>query len=167
MFAGIHTFVILLIDSVSFCPFGLDFNFAFEFRLTDELWTKVSTWWRTSYANTRVYSVDGNALQAFYKNARKLKEFNLFHDTPNGSWERSIKLRQIEILDELSFATYQASKKKIEQNPKRSDKRSRDKNRKDGNRSSGKKSKLKCDYCKNSGTPRKNALSKTLNSVRN
>ena len=85
------------------------------------------------------------------KTQEKLNEFNLFHDTPNGNWERSIKLRQIETLDELSFAAYQASKKTKEQNPKRSDKRSRDKNRKDGNKSSGKKSKLKCNYCKKLG----------------
>jgi len=85
------------------------------------------------------------------KTQEKLKEFNLFHDTPKDSWERSIKLRQIETLDELSFAAYQTSKKKKEQNPKRSDKKSRDKNRKDGNKSSGKKSKLKCNYCKKLG----------------
>ena len=53
------------------------------------------------------------------KTQEKLKEFNLFHDTPNDSWERSIKLRQIETLDELSFAAYQASRKNKEQNPKR------------------------------------------------
>ena len=35
------------------------------------------------------------------KTQEKLKEFNLFHDTPNDSWELSIKLRQIETLDEL------------------------------------------------------------------
>ena len=101
------------------------------------------------------------------KTQEKLKEFNLFHDTPNDSWERSIKLRQIETLDELSFAAYQASRKNKD-NPKRSEKRGRNNNRKDDNKSTGnsKRSKLKCNHCKNSDIPRKNAGSKIPNSVR-
>jgi len=63
------------------------------------------------------------------KTQEKLKEFNLFHDMPNENWGRSIKLRQIETLDELSFAAYQASKKTKKQNQRRSNKRSREKNR--------------------------------------
>ena len=87
------------------------------------------------------------------KTQEKLKEFNLFHDTPNDSWERSIKLRQIETLDELSFAAYQASRKNKEQNPKRSEKRGRNNSRKDDNKSTGnsKKPRVKCNYCQRLG----------------
>jgi len=83
------------------------------------------------------------------KTQDKLKEFNLFHDAPDGSWDRSMKLRQIETLDELSFAAYQASRKSNERNQKRADKRSRSKNRKDDKKSNSnsKKPRVKCNYC--------------------
>ncbi len=87
------------------------------------------------------------------KTQDKLKEFNLFHEAPSGSWDRSMKLRQIETLDELSFAAYQASKKSQEQNQKRADKRSHSKNRKDDKNSNNntKKPKVKCNYCQRLG----------------
>jgi len=43
------------------------------------------------------------------KTQEKLKEFNLFNDTPKGNCDRSFALRQIETLDDLSYAAYKAS----------------------------------------------------------
>ena len=53
-----------------------------------------------------------------------MKEFNLFNNIPKGSCDRSYSLRQIETLDELSYAAYQASKtsKELEE-PKPRDRR--------------------------------------------
>ena len=42
------------------------------------------------------------------KTQDKLKEFNLFHEAPKGSWDRSMKLHQIETLNKLFFAANQA-----------------------------------------------------------
>ena len=53
-----------------------------------------------------------------------MKEFNLFNNIPKGNCDRSYSLRQIETLDELSYAAYQASKtsKELEE-PKPRDRR--------------------------------------------
>ena len=89
--------------------------------------------------------------------------------------DRSTKLRQIETLDELSYAAYQASKKAKEKNQKKTDKRSRNGSRNE-RKASNKKSKIECSYCNRLGhsskrnqwqvqTKRKKEASETVNAM--
>ena len=80
------------------------------------------------------------------KTQEKMKEFNLFNNIPKGSCDRSYSLRQIETLDELSYAAYQASKTSNEKSQKKPDKRGRTGNRNE-RKPSSKKSKIECGYC--------------------